>query len=195
MILFYCKRMLTQTEITEQLFVEVDHCDPIAISFRAKGTYPCLLVDLPRVLEEEESQAVKRGVVLNFVGCCFCMLTGKCHCKANSCFTIYRPPLPFKGLVVSIRLSKRLCARTGQKPLGDDWSKETEIDRQTLCKIMCKQFNAVSPDRATAFISLTHLPYEKQGERSNKKCMRQKRFRGVVEKIEVGSCQPAVAAT
>ncbi|OEH79817.1 hydrocephalus inducing related protein [Cyclospora cayetanensis] len=48
------------TDIAERIFVEVDHCDPIVVTLRARGTYRCLLMDLPRTADdgvcEESSQ-------------------------------------------------------------------------------------------------------------------------------------------
>ncbi|KAL8270019.1 hypothetical protein Esti_006052 [Eimeria stiedai] len=36
------------TDVSEQVFFEVDHHDPIAVTLRARGTYPCLIAALPR---------------------------------------------------------------------------------------------------------------------------------------------------
>ncbi|CDJ53112.1 hypothetical protein, conserved [Eimeria brunetti] len=43
-------------EITEQIFVEVDHCDPIAVTLRGRGTYRCLLIGLPRAPEDSSCE-------------------------------------------------------------------------------------------------------------------------------------------
>lgn len=54
------------TDVTEQVFVEVDHCDPICIILRARGTYPCLLINLPRAEEDgscEEASLSKQHLL------------------------------------------------------------------------------------------------------------------------------------
>lgn len=48
-------------EVIEQVFVEVDHCDPIAVTLRARGTYRCLLMGLPRAPDDSDSDKLDQS--------------------------------------------------------------------------------------------------------------------------------------